>query len=416
MPCDSGATGPLAGLRIIDMSTILAAPFASQIVADYGAEVIKIEPPGGDVFRLAGARRSPLMGPVFIHANRNKRSIVIDARSDRGRDTILKLCANAHAFLHNVRPGAMARLGLSYPDVARVSPAIVYLNLVGYGGQGPYAGRPAYDDLIQGVSGLAATFTMSGAEHPRFVPAVIADRISGMSAAHALMAALLHQQRTGQGQAVEVPMFETLAQMVLGDHLGGLSFEPAAGPKGYDRLTTPNRRPYPTRDGHICVLIYTDRQWQTFFEAIGRSDIWQNDSRFASQASRARHYSDAYGMLAEFLTERTTGEWLALLQAHDLPAVPVNQIEDLLDDPHLRVSGFLAEVEHPTEGPMVQMGIPQAFSATPANVYRHAPNPGEHTVQILAESGVSAAEIDELLGAGVVQQFTAITNPPAQES
>lgn len=400
-------TGPLAGLRIIDMSTILAAPFASQIAADYGAEVIKIEPPGGDVFRHAGAKRSPLMGPVFMHANRNKRSVVIDARLPRGRDAILRLSQGAHAFLHNVRPAAMARLGLAYDDVARVNPAIVYLNLVGYGSQGPYAGRPAYDDLIQGFSGLAATFSMSGAPEPRFVPAVIADRISGLNAAHALLAALLHQQRTGQGQSVEVPMFESLVQMVLGDHLGGLSFEPATGPKGYDRLTTPNRRPYRTRDGHICVLIYTDRQWQTFFEAIGRRDIWECDPRFADQATRSEHYDDAYGMLAAFLTERTTAQWLELLQAHDLPAVPVSQVEDLIEDPHLRACGFLATIEHPTEGAMLQMGVPQSFSATPANVYRHAPNPGEQSVEVLTEAGFSSAEIDELLSAGVVCQFQA---------
>ena len=386
------------------MSTVLAAPLVGHVAADYGAEVIKIEPPGGDVFRHAGARRSPLMGPVFMHANRNKRSVVIDARDARGRDAILRLCRGAHGFVHNIRPQAMARLGRSYEDVARESPSIVYLNLVGYGSKGCYAGRPAYDDLIQGFSGLAATFTMSGAPEPRFVPLVIADRLAGMTAAHALLAALLHQQRTGEGQQVEVPMFESLVHMVLGDHLGGLSFDPPAGPKGYGRLTTTNRRPYRTRDGYICVLIYTDRQWQTFFEAIGRRDIWESDPRFADQATRSRHYDDAYGMLAGFLAERTTAQWLELLHACDLPAVPVSEIEDLVDDPHLRGSGFLEAVEHPTEGSILQMGVPAAFSATPANVYRHAPRPGEQSVEVLSEAGLDADEIEKLLAAGVVEQ------------
>ena len=396
------ATGPLAGLRIVDMSTVLAAPLASQVLADYGADVIKVEPPGGDVFRHAGAKRSPLMGPVFMHANRNKRSAVIDARDPRGRDAILRLCRGAHGFLHNIRPSAMARLGLAYDDVARVSPSIVYLNLVGYGSKGCYAGRPAYDDLIQGFGGLAATFTMSGADEPRFVPMVIADRLAGLGAAHAMLAALVHQQRTGEGQQVEVPMFESLVQMVLGDHLGGLSFEPAAGAKGYARLTTRNRRPYRTRDGYICVLVYTDRQWQKFFEAIGRRDIWETDPRFADQATRAQHYDDAYAMLAGFLAERTTAQWLELLHACDLPAVPVSEVEDLIDDPHLRGSGFLQTVEHPTEGRMLQIGVPQTFSATPPNVYRHAPRPGQQSLEVLAEAGFSDAEIDALLAAGVV--------------
>ena len=198
-------------------------------------------------------------------------------------------------------------------------------------------------------------------------------------------------------------MFESLVQMVLGDHLGGLSFDPPAGPKGYVRLTTPNRRPYRTRDGYICVLVYTDRQWQKFFEAIGRRDIWESDPRFADQATRAQHYDDAYGMLADFLAERTTAQWLELLQACDLPAVPVSEIEDLVDDPHLRGSGFLETVEHPTEGRMLQMGVPQAFSVTPANVYRHAPRPGEQSSEVLAEAGFDAEEIEALLAAGVVR-------------
>jgi crotonobetainyl-CoA:carnitine CoA-transferase CaiB-like acyl-CoA transferase len=299
----------------------------------------------------------------------------------------------------------MARLGLSYEDVKKINPALVYVNLVGYSKHGPYAGRPAYDDLIQGISGMASMFSLCGAEEPRYVPAVIADRISGLNAANALLAALLHSERTGEGQMVEVPMFESLVQIVLGDHLGGLSFEPAAGPPGYNRLTTPNRKPYRTRDGFIGVLIYTDRHWKDFFHAIGRTDIWESDPRFSTQAARTEHYDTAYGMLADFLSERTTQEWLSLLEAHDLPAVPVHRIEDLERDPHLQATGFVETVEHPTEGLIKQVRPAHDFSATPASIFRHAPNPGEHTREILAEAGMSNRDVDQLIDSGNASQF-----------
>jgi crotonobetainyl-CoA:carnitine CoA-transferase CaiB-like acyl-CoA transferase len=201
-------------------------------------------------------------------------------------------------------------------------------------------------------------------------------------------------------------MFESVVQIVLGDHLGGLSFEPPAGPPGYNRLTTPNRRPYRTRDGFICVLVYTDRQWQSFFTAIERADIWQNDPRFATQATRTKYYDEAYGMLAQFMLERTTDEWLALLSAHDLPAVPVSRIEELEHDPHLAATGFVETVDHPTEGRIKQVRPPPAFSRTPAGIYRHAPNPGEHTRELLAEAGLAPEQVDALLARGVAHQFT----------
>jgi crotonobetainyl-CoA:carnitine CoA-transferase CaiB-like acyl-CoA transferase len=380
-------------------------PYATQIAADYGADVIKVEPPEGDVMRVAGSKRHRDMGPLFLHANRNKRSIVLDIRRAEGREALLRLCASADAVIHNIRPAAMARLGLAYADFAHVNPRIVHVGLVGYGRDGPYAGRPAYDDLIQGVSGMASMFTLAGDEAPRFVPAVIADRVSGLNAVHALLAALLHRERTGEGQDVEVPMFESVAQIVLGDHLGGLSFEPPVGPPGYNRLISPNRRPYRTRDGFICVLVYNDRQWRNFFAAIGRLDIWENDPRFADQATRAEHFDEAYGMLAQVLTERTTGEWLALFEHHDLPAVPVSRIDELEHDPHLAATGFVELVEHPTEGRIKQVRPAQNFSRTPAGIYRHAPNLGEHSRELLAEAGYTPAEVEALLTDGVSSQF-----------
>lgn len=400
-----GASGPLVGTRIVDMTTVLMGPYATQIAADYGADVIKVEPPGGDVMRVTGAKKHSHMGSLYMHANRNKRSVMLDVRRTEGREALLQLCARADVFVHNVRPAAMARLGLSYADIARVNPGIVYVGLVGYGSEGPYAGRPAYDDLIQGISGMASMFTLVEGGEPRFVPSVIADRIAGLHAVNAMLAALLHRARTGEGQHVEVPMFESVAQIVLGDHLGGLSFDPPIGPPGYSRLTTPNRRPYRTRDGYICVLVYNDRQWREFFTAIDRPDIWENDPRFADQATRARYFDEAYALLAEVLAQRPTQEWLALFEAHDLPAVPVTRIEDLEHDPHLSALGFVETVEHPTEGRIKQIRPPQSFSRTALAIRRHAPNLGEHSREVLAEAGFDEPAIDRLLALGVTEQF-----------
>lgn len=404
-PSPERATGPLTGKRIIDLTTVLAGPYATQIAGDYGADIIKIEPIEGDVMRLAAAKRHPQMGPIFMHANRNKRSAALNLKDPAARNAVLKLCESADALVHNVRPQAMARLGLGYEDVKKINPALVYVNLVGYSKHGPYAGRPAYDDLIQGISGMASMFSLCGADEPRYVPAVIADRISGLNATNALLAALLYAERTGQGQMVEVPMFESLLQIVLGDHLGGLSFEPPAGPAGYNRLTTPNRKPYRTRDGFIGVLIYTDQHWYKFLHAIGRSDIWESDARFRTQAARTEHYDTAYAMVADFIRERTTEDWLSLLAANDLPAVPVHRIEDLEHDPHVVATGFVQTVEHPTEGLVKQVRPTHEFSATPASIFRHAPNLGEHTREILEEAGMSSSDVDRLIERGNASQF-----------
>ncbi len=404
----AAAPGPLSGFRIVDLTTVLAGPYATQILADYGADVIKVEPPEGDVMRLAAAKRHPLMGPIYLHANRNKRSIVLDLKRPQARAAALRLCEGADAVVHNIRPQAMARLGLTYEDVCRVNPSIVYVNLVGYGRHGPYAGRPAYDDLIQGIGGLASMFTLGGDAEPRFVPAVIADRISGLTTTHALLAALLHRERSGQGQFVEVPMFESVVQVVVGDHLGGHSFAPPVGPAGYNRLTTPHRRPYRTRDGHIAVLIYTDRQWRSFFEAVGRRELLQ-DPRFATQAARSQHYDEAYALVAQIMRERDSAQWLELLSAHDLPAVPITAIEDLPFDRHLVESGFVRLEEHPTEGPIHQFGVPVEFAATPCALRRHAPNPGEQTREVLAEAGLTPAQVDALVADGAARQYATPT-------
>ena len=392
----AGAPGPLAGVRVIDLTTVMMGPFATQILGDYGADVIKVEPPGGDVMRHAPPMRSPGMGAMYMQGNRNKRSVLLDLKTEAGRAALLRLCEDADVFVHNVRPAAMRRLGLGPDEICARFPRLVYLSLFGYGETGPYAGRPAYDDLIQGIAGIPALFAEVGSAEPRYIPLAAADRIVGLNATHAILAALLHRDRTGLGQAIEVPMFETLAQFVLGDHMGGRSFEPPLGPSGYRRLLQPDRRPYRTSDGHLCVLVYTDGHWRSFFEAIGREAEFDENPLFHDIRVRASRYDEAYAYVAAELLTRTTAEWLNLLERHDIPCSPMHDLDSLIDDPHLNAVGFFHELDHPTEGRMRLTGLPATWSRTPPTIRRPPPRTGEHTREVLAEVGLTPEEIDAL--------------------
>ena len=376
--------GPLAGVRVVDLSTVVAGPLTTRILADLGAEVIKVESRAGDIMRWTGPGRHVGMGALFMHLNRGKRSVVLDLKDDAERERLLRLCESADVFFHNVRPAAMQRLRLGYTDVAARNPKILYVSLVGFAQNGPYAPQPAYDDLIQGASGLAALFARTG-EAPRYVPLNMADRTSGLTALGVLLAALYHREKTGKGQAVEVAMFESLVDFVFGDHLGGHSFEPAAGDFGYPRLLTTLRRPHRTSDGFICVLLYDDKQWERFFTLVGMSELYARDERLHDTLKRREHYHEAYAIVAEVLATRTTAEWLRLLRENDLPAVPMNDLDDVLNDPHLEATGFFVPQNHPTEGPMRTTGHPSRWSATPPDAPGVAPNLGEHTVEILRE-------------------------------
>ncbi len=285
-------SGPLAGVRIIDMTAVILGPYATQILGDLGADVIKVEPPKGDVVRWNGPSRSPGMGPVFLHLNRSKRSVVPDLKQSADRDALLKLLTTADVLMYNIRPKSMAKLGLTYEDVARVNPRIIYCGAYGYGEDGPYAGKPAYDDLIQGAAALPALEAKLGGE-PRYLPTAIADRTVGLTAAYAMLAALFHRERTGRGQSVEIPMFEVMAESTLSTHMYGLTFEPPLGPAGYHRLLTPERRPYKTKDGYVCALPYNDRQWQRFFEIIDRTDL-KTDPRFTNMSMRTKNIQELY--------------------------------------------------------------------------------------------------------------------------
>jgi crotonobetainyl-CoA:carnitine CoA-transferase CaiB-like acyl-CoA transferase len=394
------AQSPLAGLRILDLTSMVLGPYATQILADYGADVVKVEPPQGDLMRRGGASKSPDMGALHLQLNRNKRSLVLDLKQAAARDALLRLCANTDVLVHNNRPAAMRRLHLTGDDVRRVNPRLVYVSLMGYGDTGPYAGKPAYDDLIQGISALPATAAQAGGQEPRYVPLTLTDRIVGINAAHVILAAIVCRDRTGEGQSVELPMFETMAQFVLGDHLGGRSFEPPVGGPGYNRLLTANRRPYATRDGHICALVYTERHWRAFFAAIGRLDDYLANPHLSDQATRTRHYNEVYGIVADILQTRTTAEWVALFEQCDIPCAPMNDLDALIDDPHLAAVGFFQTLAHPTEGRIRYTGIPSRWNGQALKITRHAPQLGEHSLAILRDGGLSASDIETLLRQG----------------
>lgn len=394
--------GPLHGIRIIDMTSVLMGPFASQTLGDMDADVVKVEAPQGDVVRQIGPARHDDMGPIFLNTNRNKRSIVLDLKQTAGLAVLKRLLAGADVLMYNVRPQAMARLGLDYETVAAINPRIVYAGLFGFGQDGPYAARPAYDDLIQGAATLPYLIARASGGQPRYVPTAMADRIVGQTAVGAILAAIVARQRTGRGDRVDVPMFETMVGFVLGDHLGGLTYEPPLDGGGYPRQLSPERRPYRTKDGYICALIYNDKQWEGFLRAIGREQLAQDDPRFATFFNRSRNIDYVYGVLAGIFEERTTAEWVRLLEQADVPFMPMHDFQSVLRDPHLVATEFFRQMEHPTEGAIRSMRPPVAFTNNRPDAPRLAPRHGEHSVELLQQSGFSADEIEQLLASGAV--------------
>jgi crotonobetainyl-CoA:carnitine CoA-transferase CaiB-like acyl-CoA transferase len=393
--------GPLNGVRIIDCTTVVLGPWAGQQLGDLGADVIKVEPPDGDTTRQLGPMRNPGMGAFYLAVNRNKRSIVLDLKQESARQVLLKLASKADVLLHNYRPRAAKRLGLSYDMFHAVNPGIIYVGTYGFRASGPYADKPAYDDIIQAASGLASLQSALTGE-PRFVPTIVADKTSSMTLFAAVLAALYHKARTGEGQEVEVPMFESLAAWVMVEHLYGESFVPAVETVGYKRVLSPHRKPFKTKDGHLAILPYTDQNWRDFFAIAGRQDLL-DDPRFKSLASRLRHIDFLYGEVAKIALTRTNAEWLAELDRANIPGMTVNSLESLLRDPHLEATGFWQEMKHPSEGPMRLPGIPAAYGKTPADIRRHPPRLGEHTLEVLREAGLSTAEIDALLATGATR-------------
>ena len=394
-------TGPLAGIRVLDLTTVQMGPWCTRILADYGADVIKVEAPEGDISRYTGVPRNRGMSPGFQHNARGKRSIAIDLKQPRAQAALLKLAATVDAFVSNIRPAALGRLGLDYAAVAKVNPGIVYLSMVGYGSAGRYAGRPAYDDLIQAATAIPMLLQRSSGE-PRYIPMAAIDRIVGSAGANALLAGLLSRSRTGIGQQIEVPMFETMTQFVLAEHMQGHTFDPPTSPTGYTRTLSPHRRPYKTLDGYIAVLPYNDGQWSRFFLAAGKASRLEGDPRFADMASRTANIDALYEMIAEELQHKTTDEWLALLQEHDIPCIRPHTLDTLIEDPHLQDAGFFVFEEHPTEGRIRTMREPSTWSETPPPSGQFASRLGQETREILGEAGLPNAAIDEMISDKIV--------------
>jgi crotonobetainyl-CoA:carnitine CoA-transferase CaiB-like acyl-CoA transferase len=394
--------GPLDGVRVLDLTTVVMGPYATQILADFGADVVKVEPPEGDIMRYAWPFRSKGMGHIFLNANRNKRGIVLDLKQPAGLEACLALARRADVLVYNIRPQAMARLKLGYEDVKAVNPRIVYAGAFGYSQNGPYAAKAAYDDLIQGAAGLPWLAREAGADAPRYTPVIIADRSVGLHVANAVSAALYAREKTGKGQRVDVPMFESLLQSVLGEHLGGYTFLPQLGEGGYRRMLTEYRRPYETKDGYVCALIYNDKHWKAFFALVGRGEM-AADPRFASAEGRSQDFDAVYSFVADEMARQTTAYWLEALERADIPVQRMNSLEDILKDPHLAAIGYFTPIEHPSEGKLLSMKVPSEWSETAPELRRHAPRLGEHTREVLREAGYSDAQIEALAKSGATR-------------
>lgn len=396
-------SGPLAGIRILDLTSVLMGPYCTQIMADLGADVIKLESPDGDTSRYVGPTRTKGRSGMFANLNRGKRGIVLDLRQKRGRDLCLQLAAKADVVLHSMRKAAIEKLGLDYAAISAIHPGVIYASLYGYSRSGRYSGRPAYDDTIQAVSGLAMLQAEINPE-PQYVTTVVGDKVSALSAAYAIMAALFHRQRGGGGQEIEVPMFEIMASFLLVEHIAGAVYDPPMGPPVYTRAVTPFRRPYKTLDGYLSVLVYNDKQWRRFTKLSQRPDL-AADERFRSQADRSANMADFCSIVAQILAQRTSAEWLDLLDKAEIPVARLNSTADLYSDPHLADVEFFQTLDDPRDGALRMPSHPVRFSATPASFSRAGPMLGEHTEEVLREIGLGNAELDELEADGAIRRW-----------
>lgn len=392
-------SGPMAGIRILDLTAVMMGPYCTQAFSDMGAEVIKVEAPDGDSSRTIPPCKDSGNGGIFTSLNRGKRGIVLDLQQPAGRDACLDLARTCDVFIHSMRPRAIERLGLDYAALARANPAIVYCNLLGFGRHGRYSGLAAYDDAIQAISGLAS-LQEELVGHAAYIPTVLADKVTGMTAIYAVLAALLHRERSGEGQEIDVPMFETMASFVLVEHLCGAAFDPPIGRPVYPRVMTRSRKPFATRDGKLAVLVYNNKQWVAFARLAGRDDLI-DDPRFRTLPDRSRNLDAWNEAVAEVIATRTTAEWIDLLAQAGVPAMPVNSTEALFSDPHLKDVGFFKTLDHPVDGKLCLPGFPVAFSRTPGGFDTPAPEQGADTKDVLREAGFSAERIAALEAGGI---------------
>lgn len=393
--------GVLKGMRVVDLTSVVVGPVATMFLADYGADVIKVEAPAGDLLRkLGGASKTGQLSPKFLHFNRNKRSIVLDLKTKEGLEALHRLIASADICVSNMRAAAMGRLGLSKDDLSRINPRLVVCNLVGFGQKGRYARKPAYDGIIQGLGGLTAIFDAADGQ-PRFVPMTMADHVVGLIAAKMILLRLLQRERTGQGGVVEVPMFENMAAFVMSEHMGQLSFDPPRGPPGDQRVLDPGARPLATADGHICISANTDGQAFALFDAIGRPEL-KDDPRFSSVKARYDNVSAYFALRDEALKAKSTAEWLEIFDALDVPAGRSHTLASLMKDEHLADVELFQKRQHPDEGTIIDIALPNAADDLTRADYTAPPKQGEHGSAILAELGYSPEEIAQMQRSGAV--------------
>lgn len=393
------AGGPLEGVQIVDLTQAVVGPLATQIFADHGADVIKVESSEGDLIRfLAGKSVTPAMGPKFLHLNRNKRSIVLDIKQESAFSALVKLIEKADVFMWNLRPSAIARLKLTYEDVKKINPNIVYCGMFGFGQKGRYKNKPAYDNAIQGIGGLAALNHRATGE-PRYMPMVIADKVVGLIATQMIAMALYRRSKTGEGCSIQIPMFENVAKFVLEDHMYLQTFSPPLGGTGDQRLLDPLGKPVPTKDGWICISANTNKQVFALFEAIGLPDL-KDDPRFSSVAARFANVKEYFELRNKRIKEKTTSEWMDILDRREIPVMPYNTLEDLLEDPHLKDIDFFEIKEHPTEGKIRNIRLPNEWSCGTRRDWIPAPKIGQQSVEILKEIGLTEDKINEMVATG----------------
>ena len=391
----------LQGIRVLDLTTILSGPYATRFLGDLGAEVLKVEPPGGDLLRYADGGRSRGMGAAYINCNRNKRSIVIDLKQADGTAVLHRLVPSADVFVHNMRPQSAQKLGIGYDQLRRVKSDIVYSYACGFGQGGRMESAPAYDDIVQAVSGLAF-LNASSPDEPRYLPNVVCDKIAGLHLAIAILAGILSRNRTGRGVCIEAPMFESMVSFLFVELLGGKSFEPPVGEFGYHRLSSPFRKPFRTRDGFLSILPYSTGQWQRFLRLVDRDELAE-DERVCDSNRRSQNIDSLYRLIADVAPGRTTAEWRRVLGEQDIPCADVNRPEDLLDDPHLRDVELFGAYDHPTEGRLLGVRNPLQVNGAKTTPDRPAPTPGGDGADILREAGLSEPEIARLAETGAVQ-------------